>query len=240
MRIVRGSMATVGLAVVTCAVWRLAISSSRTAATPAATVDDLVAATASIGLLLVAAWVWVALIAHVAAALPGVAGRISAAVATAVTPAACRGVIRIVLGATAISAPVTPVAASAVEPAAYTLTTSSTGGPNAEFADLPGIERPAMVAGWVPTVPEAAPAAAPQIDVRLVTTPPSETEAMLDEVVVRRGDTLWEIAARALGRQATAAEIAAEWPRWHAANREVIGADPDLIYPGTVLRAPTR
>ena len=125
MRIVRGSMATVGLAVVTCVVWRLAISSSRTAATPAATVDDLVAATASIGLLLVAAWVWVALIAHVAAALPGVAGRISAAVATAVTPAACRGVIRIVLGATAISA-VTPVAASSVEPAAYTLTVDRT------------------------------------------------------------------------------------------------------------------
>jgi hypothetical protein len=56
--------------------------------------------------------------------------------------------------------------------------------------------------------------------------------------VVHRGDALWDIAARHLGRHATAADIAREWPRWYAANRTAIGADPDLIRPGQVLIPP--
>jgi nucleoid-associated protein YgaU len=32
--------------------------------------------------------------------------------------------------------------------------------------------------------------------------------------------------------------VAASWPRWYAANRRVIGADPDLILPGQILRPP--
>jgi nucleoid-associated protein YgaU len=60
-----------------------------------------------------------------------------------------------------------------------------------------------------------------------------------ENVVVRRGDTLWHIAARYLGPGATTAEIAHEWPRWHAANRAVIGDDPDLIHPGQLLTPPT-
>jgi nucleoid-associated protein YgaU len=44
--------------------------------------------------------------------------------------------------------------------------------------------------------------------------------------------------ARHLGPDATDAEVAAQWPRWHAANRSVIGDDPDLLLPGQVLRAP--
>lgn len=56
--------------------------------------------------------------------------------------------------------------------------------------------------------------------------------------VVHRGDALWNIAARHLGPDATAADIAREWPRWYAANRAVIGADPNLLRPGEVLHAP--
>ncbi|MFC5998593.1 LysM peptidoglycan-binding domain-containing protein [Quadrisphaera sp. GCM10027208] len=59
-----------------------------------------------------------------------------------------------------------------------------------------------------------------------------------DAVVVRRGDTLWDIAARSLPAGAGAAEIAAEWPRWWAANRDVIGPDPDLLLPGQRLVPP--
>ncbi|WP_425600034.1 hypothetical protein [Ornithinimicrobium sufpigmenti] len=33
-------------------------------------------------------------------------------------------------------------------------------------------------------------------------------------------------------------DIAEEWPRWYAANRELIGPDPDLILPGQELRIP--
>jgi hypothetical protein len=60
-----------------------------------------------------------------------------------------------------------------------------------------------------------------------------------DGYTVRRGDALWDIAARHLGPQASAAEIARAWPRWYAANRHVIGADPDLLMPGEVLYAPS-
>ena len=57
-------------------------------------------------------------------------------------------------------------------------------------------------------------------------------------VVVRAGDSLWSIAARELGPNASAEAIAARWPEWYAANRQVIGSDPDLILPGQVLRIP--
>lgn len=60
-----------------------------------------------------------------------------------------------------------------------------------------------------------------------------------EEVVVRPGDSLWDIAADHLGADATDWEIAESWPRWYAANRALIGADPAIIHPGTVLRAPT-
>ena len=57
-------------------------------------------------------------------------------------------------------------------------------------------------------------------------------------VVVRAGDSLWRIAAAHLPGRPTAARVAASWPRWYTANRSVVGADPDRIEPGQVLRAP--
>jgi nucleoid-associated protein YgaU len=57
-------------------------------------------------------------------------------------------------------------------------------------------------------------------------------------VVVRRGDSLWSIAAAQLPPEAPAASVAAAWPRLYAANRARIGDDPHLIRPGTRLRIP--
>jgi nucleoid-associated protein YgaU len=73
------------------------------------------------------------------------------------------------------------------------------------------------------------------------TPPRSAPEGRTDapEVIVHRGDSLWAIAARHLGPGATNAAIAAEWPRWWAANRDVIGPDPDLILPGQRLTPPS-
>lgn len=56
--------------------------------------------------------------------------------------------------------------------------------------------------------------------------------------VVQRGDSLWSIVAHALGPYATDVDVAEEWPRWYQANRDVIGANPHLIFPGQVLHAP--
>ncbi len=56
--------------------------------------------------------------------------------------------------------------------------------------------------------------------------------------VVQPGDTLWGIAAAHLelpddmAARASEAAIAEAWPLWYAANREVIGPDPDHIKPG--------
>jgi nucleoid-associated protein YgaU len=56
--------------------------------------------------------------------------------------------------------------------------------------------------------------------------------------VVHTGDSLWAIAHRELGTDATQRQVARAWPRWWAANRAVIGNDPDLIHPGDRLTAP--
>jgi nucleoid-associated protein YgaU len=57
-------------------------------------------------------------------------------------------------------------------------------------------------------------------------------------IVVAQGDTLWSIAAAHLDAPATDEHIAAAWPQWYRANRGVIGPDPDLILPDTLLRRP--
>lgn len=68
---------------------------------------------------------------------------------------------------------------------------------------------------------------------------PGSAEAQASgTVVVRPGDSLWTIAAERLGPAATPADVAAAWPAWYEANRDVIGSDPDVIVAGQVLVAP--
>jgi len=56
-------------------------------------------------------------------------------------------------------------------------------------------------------------------------------------VRVRPGDSLWTIAARRLPH-ATDATVGAAWRAIARANADRLGPDPDLIYPGTLLRLP--
>ena len=91
------------------------------------------------------------------------------------------------------------------------------------------------VPGYVPSAP------APVLDAqrsRLLAPSPRSAWATHDLVTVRRGDSLWALAARHLGAGASDVEVAREWPRWYAANRSVIGDDPDLLVPGQQLRPP--
>lgn len=90
--------------------------------------------------------------------------------------------------------------------------------------------------GWSPIRP-----ATPRVraDCAVLVASRADTRhAAQDHLVVRRGDTLWDIAARHLGPDATAAQIACEWPRWWRANHTVIGSDPDLLMPGQLLNPP--
>jgi hypothetical protein len=100
-------------------------------------------------------------------------------------------------------------------------------GGGSQADERPGVPLP----GWTPA--ERAPQPS-SVAARLVTAGSAPDRA----VVVHRGDTLWAIAARHLGPDATAEEIAADWPRWHEVNRAVIGDNPHLILPGQQLLPP--
>ncbi|MGD8150143.1 LysM peptidoglycan-binding domain-containing protein [Ornithinimicrobium sp. Y1694] len=118
------------------------------------------------------------------------------------------------------------------------------GAPNeAGGATDPGEGHDIPVPGWTPTVlPAPSPTPHQQADVSLVGAAPRDgerhKEAEQAQVVVLAGDSLWAIAARQLGPDASSADIAEHWPRWYAANQDIIGPDPDLILPGQVLTAP--
>ena len=62
--------------------------------------------------------------------------------------------------------------------------------------------------------------------------------ASASQVVVAPGESLWSIAADHLHRPSPQ-RVAAAWPRWYAANRAVIGTDPNHIAAGEVLDPPT-
>ena len=228
--------------------------------------EDALTLLVAVGGAAVALWLWLGLVLALLGHLPGRAGRWCHVVAERTTPAVVRRCAAVVVGAglagalapgtaTAVGrtadGPAT-MAAAALSPA-FAPTSSSAAAPPPSFAPT----KPSAVApppAFAPTSPAPPPAVqadgqapAPgwipnrpvvrsQPSTRLVTTAPP-----LDEqpgVVVRRGDTLWDVVRAHLGRDATDAEVAAEWPRWHEANRAVIGADPDLLLPGQVLHAP--
>ncbi|WP_182524005.1 LysM peptidoglycan-binding domain-containing protein [Nocardioides dongkuii] len=67
---------------------------------------------------------------------------------------------------------------------------------------------------------------------------PSGPTAAPAAVVVRPGDTLWDLAAADLGHRVSPAEVDRHWRRLHRLNRSVVGPDPDLIRPGQQLRLP--
>jgi nucleoid-associated protein YgaU len=60
--------------------------------------------------------------------------------------------------------------------------------------------------------------------------------------VVELGDSLWRIAGDTLtarnGAEPSSAEIARFWPAIYAANRGLIGDNPNLIFPGQRLQIP--
>jgi len=69
--------------------------------------------------------------------------------------------------------------------------------------------------------------------------PPDGGPASGAELVrVRPGDTLWSLAAARLAPAAPDSAVDRLWRGWYAANRPVIGPDPDLLQPGQLLRPP--
>lgn len=113
-------------------------------------------------------------------------------------------------------------------------TTAPTPAPSpAPASALDGPTSPIPAPGWTPSRPAQRPQPASSLVTGSVGAHPAA------EVVVHRGDTLWDIVRRQLGPDASDAEVADAWPAWHRANHVVIGDDPDLILPGQILRPPS-
>ena len=85
------------------------------------------------------------------------------------------------------------------------------------------------------TIRDAAPAIR-MPEVRVVPVVRSVADESRVRVRVRAGDTLWGITAESLGPGATTEAINDRCHELYELNRAVIGADPDLIFPGQYLR----
>lgn len=209
-------------------------------------VAEVVTAVSAAAALALLAWVCLGVLIAVLATLPGRVGRIAARAGDTVVTAAVRRWAAILLGVCVVStcAPGGAVA----EPAAATHLISAAADSTAAGHDTTEPARPAARAPVPVWGADRDPAPAPEWTPTPVRALPPVTltaprhlpaDEQRTEVTVRRGDTLWDLAAAHLPEAATDAEIAAEWQRWYALNGAVIGADPDLILPGQRLVIPT-
>ena len=209
--------------------------SAISAAGPADPADGILLVVALVGALL-SMWLGLGMSVSALAALPGALGQTSNVLAARIAPAAARTVVALILGTTLTGALVPGIAlADTGRTAPIASSQIALGGladlaPDASFR-LVSDARPAGDAAPSPSwFPDKATSAG--------TSPSERIGSHVGEVTVHRGDTLWSIAAHRLGPKATSADIDAEWHRWFAANRKVIGADANAIEPGQLLSPP--
>lgn len=221
-----------------------------------ASAEEVVAGVLAWSAVALSAWLAIIVSLMILTAVPGALGRWSSRMAMRLTPLAARRALSLALGASvgtvALPAPMAIAATVPQESDSSFVGQAPTPGFHvtlpapAETDDSGRISpvrdrlqtRPSVqpaTPGWLPDRPT--PRAMGQ-DTRLLSPSLRAERSVVDAVTVRRGDTLWSIAARHLGTGATDAQIASEWPRWYAANRAVIGEDPGLIQPGQQLVAP--
>jgi nucleoid-associated protein YgaU len=194
-------------------------SPQRTADTAGA--DALVLAAAGLAAWAVWAWGALGLTLTAASGLPGLAGGAARLALHGVLPAGARRTAALALGlGIGVAAPLLGAGAPALAPHAAAADLSDAGVP-----DWPA---PAGTDGDVPDWPgDPVPDAADRSSVAHVVVP---------------GDCLWHIASARLrdthGTPPADGEVATAVEAWWAVNRSVIGADPDLLLPGQVLKPP--
>jgi nucleoid-associated protein YgaU len=218
--------------------------------------DDAVAAVAALSGLAVLGWLGtVALLAVASQVAPegGLVSRAAGRLERAITPAALRRFVALAVAGALVSGAAPAQASTRPEqlPASVLSGGHAPLDPGWFPADRVATPTPdggSLDPSWVPPVATAPTAAgsgtltrrpAPTLDPSWGSSTRARPGAYpQDDVVVRRGDTLWDIAARHLGPSATDAEIAQAWPQWFTANRAVIGPDPDRLVPGQLLHPP--
>lgn len=192
------------------------------------TLDDLVGDVAAV-LVLVAVTVLVALAAAsltsmlAAARLPRVSRLVDR-----ITPSVLRRLVALTCGIGLAAPTLAPMSAVALPQSAVNLTAAIAGTGSQHGCPAPCSRIADQVAGLrLPDLPVAGGAH-----------PKASGASSPERVSVRRGDSLWSIAAGRLPADASIAHIAALTTRLYSLNRATIGADPDLILPGTTLIAP--
>lgn len=224
--------------------------------------EDIAAGAAAAGLGLLAWWTAALALAFTAELLRRHGSARAAAVIRVLAPGFMRRLASAVLGVQLVAVPVgagtaalgvpaAPPAAGPVEPtpasAAFLASPAGPadvsvpvhagggpedGGPVPEGTDRPPVLRgPRVSPGWQPAPVPCGPGL-------LAREPGRQQDARSAGVVVKRGDSLWSIAAERLGPYASDAEIAASWPRWYEENALLIGPDPGLLLPGQALTPP--
>ncbi len=222
-----------------------------------------VLAVVALGAWLLVAYLAVVVLLTFATRLPGV-GAFCAGLLRRLAPAALRSAVAVALGAAVVigttsGASAAPVSSSTTELSAGTSTRSVSVDPGS-IGDLdwpsptpraavpaPTGARPTLTPAADTPSPTSAPSFSEPPAAPAPTHPPAKAPVTSDapsrtpdasEVVVHSGDTLWGLAAQTLPTGAPDAAVAAAWPAWWEANREVIGDDPDQLWPGQVLQAP--
>lgn len=210
------------------------------AAGPAGPADGIVLV-AALGGVLLTLWLGLGMTLCALSALPGAVGHLCRRLAGRIAPAAVRKVVAFILGTTLTAALVPGSAVAGTRHEAPRPAVVATGrhdakafrgvidaAPDASFRVVsnPAHDLNDQEAAPPPTWSAASPGS-----------PKAAADGSF--VVVHRGDTLWSIAARQLDPMATASDIDAECHRWFAANREVIGKDPNLVLPGQRLSPPS-
>jgi hypothetical protein len=185
-----------------------------------------------------AAVAWLTVIAFLAAAsaMPGLIGALSRWLLRLIAPRALRRTVELALGISLAAGPIFGgVALAAAPPAAQPNAVLSLPTLDRPLGAIPSLDRPSLDRPSLDRPSLDRPSvAAPSLD------RPRQATTTKRPVSVHRGDSLWLIAARGLGHDASDAQIAAEWPRWYEANRGAIGDDPQLIQPGQQLQPPQR
>ena len=199
-----------------------------------------------------ALWLAAGTVLHLAASLPGVAGRWAGVLARAITPRLLRRTLDVCLGVGLVAVPAGPALAAPGAPSASPRPAVSSAFPAVPAPvlaplplvpdlDRPAARAPAPASAAAPAAPPApgslaAPAAPPA---------PARPSAPLASpatkpVVVHTGDSLWSIARAELPSDGRSdAAVAASWPRWWRTNYAQIGDNPNAIHPGQQLTPPT-
>lgn len=207
---------------------------------------------AGLGILLLCCWLFGFVCACICGAAHVLGAARLAAFTAACSPAFMRRLIIAIMGLNLLAAPLAGASEGpGVDPLWHAQTVATS--PALSTAQPTSAAAPPVAPQWTPQAPTIGPDLLMRPTTRQAPLPPSigsnepgsetppapghETSNSSD-VVVKSGDSLWSIVAKALGPYSNDVDVALAWPAWYRANEATIGPNPNIIHPGQILHAP--